>query len=139
MNKSKKLLIASIITYFLPFVVAPIFLVLAFTRFGFTPFFVFLLGMLPELVLYFIVPIFKKHYYEKKDDPKERKLAIITTSIECGAPILIDIILFFSALNYYSDDLVLLIVRILYILFFLPFLLLNLSYWRSFPKEEKEE
>lgn len=139
MNKSKKLLIASIITYFLPFVVAPIFLVLAFNRFGFTPFFVFLLGMLPELVLYFIVPIFKKHYYEKKDDPKERKLAIITTSIECGAPILIDIILFFSALNYYSDDLVLLIVRILYILFFVPFLLLNLSYWRSFPKEEKEE
>ena len=139
MNKSKNLLIASIITYFLPFVVAPIFLVLAFNRFGFTPFFVFLLGMLPELVLYFIVPIFKKHYYEKKDDPKERKLAIITTSIECGAPILIDIILFFSALNYYSDDLVLLIVRILYILFFVPFLLLNLSYWRSFPKEEKEE
>ena len=139
MNKSKKLLIASIITYFLPFVVAPIFLVLAFNRFGFTPFFVFLLGMLPGLVLYFIVPIFKKHYYEKKDDPKERKLAIITTSIECGAPILIDIILFFSALNYYSDDLVLLIVRILYILFFVPFLLLNLSYWRSFPKEEKEE
>ena len=139
MNKSKNLLIASIITYFLPFVVAPIFLVLAFNRFGFTPFFVFLLGMLPELVLYFIVPIFKKHYYEKKDDPKERKLAIITTSIECGAPILIDIILFFSALNYYSDDLVLLIVRILYILFFVPFLMLNLSYWRSFPKEEKEE
>ena len=140
-GKTKKLFIASIITYFLPLLLAAAGLVFV-TVDGWTfyvPFFMFALPMLPGLVLYFIVPILKKHYYEKKDDPKERKLAIITTSIECGAPMTIEIIIFISVINIFSYAPLIMVARIIYILSYVPFLIINIAFWRSFPKEEKKE
>jgi hypothetical protein len=140
-EKTKKLFIASIITYFLPLLLAAAGLVFVVVD-GWTfyvPFYMFGLPMLPALVVYFIVPIFKKHYYEKKDDPKERKLAIITTSIECGAPMIIEIIIFISVIHIFSYAPIIMVARIIYILSYVAFLIINVAFWRSFPKEEKKE
>ncbi|MBR6866584.1 MAG: hypothetical protein IKM80_05060 [Bacilli bacterium] len=140
-KKSKNLHIASIITYFLPLIMAAVYfaLIVANGWTGYIPFFMIVLPMLPGLFLYFIVPAFKKGYYKKKDDPEERKYAIITTCIECGAPMIIEIILFIVVLNLFSGMPLLLLVRTIYILSFIPFLIINIAFWRSFPKEEKKE
>ena len=140
-KKSKNLHTASIITYFLPLLLAGVYfaLIVANGWTGYIPFFMIVLPMLPGLILYLIVPAFKKHFYEQKEDPEERKYAIITTSIECGAPMIIEIILFIVVLNLFSGMPLLLLVRTIYILSFIPFFIINIAFWRSFPKEVKKE
>ena len=135
-KKSKSLFIASIITYFLPLIVSIVFWSFMIACYWNTvDILIYGVPTLAGIVFYFVVPLYKKHYYEVKDDPKERKLAIITTCFECGAPILMDLVMIwiYFAIPAY------LFLRILFILFLAVFGVINILFWRSFPKEEKKE
>lgn len=144
-KKSKNLFTASIITYFLPLIAAAAFWVFLFVSYwGGTIFFItlFIAGapMIPGIILYLIVPLYKRHYYKMTDSEKERKLAIITTSIECGVPVLLEVICIISLIWFFSAArYVFLLLKIIYTISLLPFLTVNTAFWRSFPKEEKKE
>ncbi len=144
-EKTKKLFIASIITYFLPLIAAAAFWVFLFVSYwGSATFFISLFvggaPMIPGIILYLIVPLYKRHYYKTTDNEKERKLAIITTSIECGVPVLLEIICIISLIWFFSASTpIFLLLKVIYIISLLPFLTINTAFWRSFPKEEKKE
>ena len=139
-KKTKNLFIASIVAYFLPFIPAAVFwFFLTSCYWGSLLFLMAGIPMVPGLVFYLVVPLYKKHYYKVKDDPKERKLAVITTYFQCGAPILMELICFVSLIWLFSMAPAYLLVRIIYTVSFIPFILINMAFWRSFPKEEKKE
>ena len=140
-KKTKKLFIASIIIYFLPLIAATFLWVYLINKSSHDYLRIFMVGFptIPGLFVYLVTPLFKKHYYETAENPRERKSAIITTSIQCGAPVLIELIclatLFWLFVASPGD----LLLKIIYIISFLPFYFVNTAFWRSFPKEEKKE
>ena len=100
-KKSKNLFVASIITYFLPLVLTAVYWIFLILNYQNTVT-IFMMGVptIAGIVLYLIVPLYKKHYYGVTDNRKERKLAIITTCIQCGAPALIDLIMIWVYFEY---------------------------------------
>ena len=135
-KKSKNLFVASIITYFLPLVLTAVYWIFLILNYQNTVT-IFMMGVptIAGIVLYLIVPLYKKHYYGVTDNRKERKLAIITTCIQCGAPALIDLIMIWVYFEYP----VFLFLRIIFIVLLALFGVINILFWRSFPKEEKKE
>ena len=140
-KKSKKLFIASIIIYFVPLIAATVLWVYLITNSSHDFLRIFMVGFptIPGLFVYLITPLYKRHYYKMAENPRERKSAIITTSIQCGVPVFIELIclatLFWLFVASPGD----LLLKIIYIISFLPFLIINTVFWRSFPKEEKKE
>lgn len=132
-KKTKTLLIASHIAFFIPvIVVAAVFFILFSTFEGLWIGF----SLLPSVLLFVAVPIFKRSFYKQKEDPTQRKYGIITTCIQGGAPILIHAIspfVIYAGLPF--DERVVLFILVC-IISYIPFIVLNLLFWLSFPKEE---
>lgn len=135
-SRNKRLLIASIVTYFLPIVAAATFFIVFFSMGYSIP--AYLIPFIPlglGILLFLIVPLYKKHYYETKD---ERVSAIITTAIECGAPMLMDaaVLPLWFALG---PSPIIPFLKIVGIISYVPFLVLNILYWISLKEMKKEE
>lgn len=139
-KKSKTLFIASLVTFFLPLIVAIPFSILALSQGIETLMSIAMVAsLLPGLLLFLFVPLAKRHYYKKKEERGQRKIALIITAVQCGAPFIIELISFialFETLMAYPS---LFVIRILYLLSYVPFLVLNILFWVSFPKEEEKE
>ena len=140
-EKTKKLFIASIIIYFLPLIASTFLWVYLINNSSNDFLRIFMVGFptIPGLFVYLVTPLFKKHYYETAENPRERKSAIITTSIQCGVPVFIELICLVTLFWLFVASPGDLLLKIIYIISFLPFYLVDTAFWRSFPKEEKKE
>ncbi|MBR4812133.1 MAG: hypothetical protein IKZ68_03355 [Bacilli bacterium] len=139
-KKSKTLFIASLVTFFLPLIVAIPFSILALSQGIETLMSIAMVAsLLPGLLLFLFVPLAKRHYYKKKEERGQRKIALIITAIQGGAPFVIELICFIALVESLSAYPSLLTLRILYLVSYIPFLVLNILFWASFPKEEEKE
>ena len=139
-KKSKALFIASCVTFFLPLALAIPFLAIVLSKGGdVLTIIAMVASLLPSVLLFLFVPLAKRHYYKKKEERGQRKIALIITAIQCGAPLLIELICFIALVESLSAYPSLLAIRILYLLSYIPFLVLNILFWSSFPKEEEKE
>ena len=139
-KKSKILFIASCVTFFLPLIMAIPFLAIVLSKGGDTLMIIAMVAsLLPSFLLFFFVPLAKRHYYKKKEERGQRKIALIITAIQGGAPFVIELICFIALAESLSANPSLLTLRILYLVSYIPFLVLNILFWASFPKEEEKE
>ena len=118
-SKSKKLLIASHIVFFIPVIA----------------FFVIFFALMTDFMLYLITITFKRYFYKHSDDPTQRRFGLITVSIQCAVPLILEIICLIAI----SLEVRGILLRVIYAASYIPFLVLNLLFWLSFPKEEKKE
>lgn len=139
-KKSKALFIASCVTFFLPLIFAVPFLAIILSKGGDTLTIIAMVAsLLPSILLFLFVPLVKRHYYKKKEERSQRKIALIITAIQCGAPFIIELICFIVLAQSLLAYPWLLTIRILYLISYIPFLVLNILFWASFPKEEEKE
>ena len=131
-GKSKKLLIASHIVFFIP--VITFFVIFFALMTDFTGLWISL-SLVPGFVLYLITITFKRYFYKHSDDPTQRRFGLITVSIQCAVPLILEIICLIAISLEVRD----ILLRVIYAASYIPFLVLNLLFWLSFPKEEKKE
>ncbi|MCR5692590.1 MAG: hypothetical protein K6G74_01285 [Bacilli bacterium] len=135
-SRNKRLLIASIVTYFLPIVAAATFFIVFFSMgYGIPAFFIPFIPLGLGILLFLLVPLYKKHYYETKG---ERVSAIITTVIQCGAPMLMDAAVL-PLWVILGPSPIIPFLKFVGVISYIPFLVLNILYWVSLKEMRKEE
>ena len=138
-KKSKVFFIASCVTWFLPLLAMIPYTIESFSLSNIFMGFWMFASVLPGILLYLIVPFYKRHFYKTKEDPTQRKYGLITTCVECGVPVLVEIVCFIFLRDNFATETNLLIARIIYAVSYIPFFTLNILFWLSLPKEEKKE